>query len=93
MPAPHLHVVGLQDDAALLAPELLQRQDQVLEGRRGTQAWRGLGKFPVCRLGGFLLHGLRLSGAAARALYANGGIGHLDFTGRARAAAGEAAAM
>ena len=27
----HLHVVGLQDDAALLAPELLQRQDQVLE--------------------------------------------------------------
>ena len=27
----HLHVVGLQDDAALLAPELLQGQDQVLE--------------------------------------------------------------
>src|SRR5215475_3935156 len=27
----HLHVVRLQDHAALLAPELLKRQDQILE--------------------------------------------------------------
>ena len=30
----HLHVVGLQDHAALLGPEALQRQDQVLERRK-----------------------------------------------------------
>ena len=30
----HLHVVGLQDDAALLGPVALERQDQVLEGQR-----------------------------------------------------------
>ena len=38
---PHLHVVGLQDHAALLAPELLQRQDQVLERPGGLQAVAG----------------------------------------------------
>ena len=31
---PHLHVVGLKDDAALIGPEALQPQDQILEGRR-----------------------------------------------------------
>src|SRR5215210_5669854 len=33
----HLHVVGLQDHAALLGPELLQGQDQPLEGSRGAE--------------------------------------------------------
>ncbi len=31
----HLHVVGLEDDAALVGPEALEPQDQVLKGRRG----------------------------------------------------------
>ena len=35
-----LHVVGLQDDAALLGPEALQRQDQTLE--RAFRAHVGL---------------------------------------------------
>ena len=30
------HVIGLQDDAALLGPEILQRQDQPLERLRGS---------------------------------------------------------
>ena len=81
----HLHVVGLQDDAALLAPELLQASGSGPGtsscGRRPGEA---LATCPVCRLGGFLLHGSCVSGVAARALYANGGIGHLDFTARAR---------
>ena len=37
-----LHVVGLQDDAALLAPELLQRQDQVLKGLPWDAARQGV---------------------------------------------------
>ena len=32
---PHLHVVRLEDDAALIGPEALKLQDQVLEGGRG----------------------------------------------------------
>jgi hypothetical protein len=28
----NFHVIRLEDDAALLAPELLQRQDEVLKG-------------------------------------------------------------
>src|ERR1700681_961930 len=40
----HLHVVGLQDDAAVLGPVALQRQDQILEG-----AFRG--KFRCKRIG------------------------------------------
>ena len=28
---PHLHVIGLQDDAALIAPIAMEGQDQVLE--------------------------------------------------------------
>ena len=32
-----LHVVGLQDDAALLGPEPLQGEDEALEGTRRTQ--------------------------------------------------------
>ena len=32
-PRPHLHVVGLQDDAALRAPIVVERQDQVLEAQ------------------------------------------------------------
>ena len=35
-----LHVIGLQDDAALLRPEALQRQDQPLEGARRLQRAR-----------------------------------------------------
>ena len=31
---PHLHVVRLEDDAALIGPEALELEDQVLEGRR-----------------------------------------------------------
>ena len=31
----HFHVIGLQDDAALLCPETLQGQDQSLEGTPG----------------------------------------------------------
>ena len=51
----HLHVVGLQDHAALLAPELLQRQDQVLERLGRPQAaaagpWRCLRCEPAWRL-------------------------------------------
>src|SRR5690606_34026392 len=34
-PRTHLHVVGLQDHAALLGPEALQRKDQALEGLGG----------------------------------------------------------
>ena len=30
-PRPHLHVIGLQDDAALLAPIAMQGEDQILE--------------------------------------------------------------
>jgi predicted extracellular nuclease len=30
-PRPHLHVIGLEDDAALFAPIVVERQDQVLE--------------------------------------------------------------
>ncbi len=32
----HLHVVGLQDHAALVGPELLERQDEALEGVPGV---------------------------------------------------------
>ena len=32
-----LHVIGLQDDAAVIRPIALQRQDQSLERARGTQ--------------------------------------------------------
>src|SRR4029079_10928550 len=32
-PRPHLHVVGLKDDAALRAPVAVERQDQVLEAQ------------------------------------------------------------
>jgi hypothetical protein len=46
----HFHVVGLQDDAALLGPEILELQDQVLEGKRvdlvrARRAGRGHGRF------------------------------------------------
>jgi hypothetical protein len=30
-PCPHFHVIGLQDDAALIAPIAMQGEDQVLE--------------------------------------------------------------
>ena len=33
----HLHVVGLEDDAALLAPIIVERQDQPLERERSAQ--------------------------------------------------------
>src|SRR5262245_18399476 len=52
----HFHVVGLQDHAALLAPELLQRQDHVLERLRRPQAGSGI----IGRgLGGLFLHALK----------------------------------
>src|SRR5690606_22099544 len=34
----HFHIVGLQDHAALFGPELLQGQDQVLEGAHGGRS-------------------------------------------------------
>src|SRR6185369_3644635 len=40
-PRPHLHVIGLQDYAALPAPIAVKREDQVLEAQ--TQAKRPLG--------------------------------------------------
>src|ERR1700733_14956081 len=38
----HFHVIGLQDNAALLRPEMLQREDQILEGLAGVQGGSGL---------------------------------------------------
>src|SRR5262245_31964938 len=84
----YLHVIGLQDRAALLSPVLLQAQNQVLERCARLQAWRGLDNLSGCRNGGFLLHRVRLHGAAARALYANGEIGHDNSNGGSRASPG-----
>jgi hypothetical protein len=36
----HLHVVGLQDDAAALGPEALQGKDEALERARGLKMSR-----------------------------------------------------
>ena len=38
----HFHVVGLQHDAAVRAPELLQGQDEILEGRARLSGGAGL---------------------------------------------------
>ena len=43
-----LHVVGLENDAALPRPEILQRQDQALEGARRVE--RGIGRHYGFRL-------------------------------------------
>ena len=32
-PRPHAHIIGLQDDAAIGRPEIVQRQDHVLKAR------------------------------------------------------------
>lgn len=42
-PGPHLHVVGLQDHAALGGPEPLQLQDQALEAAPRVERCRGRG--------------------------------------------------
>lgn len=34
---PHLHVIGLHDDAALRRPEILQGEDEPLEGADGGE--------------------------------------------------------
>ncbi len=39
----HLHVVGLQDHAALVRPELLERQDETLEGVPRVHVGRQIG--------------------------------------------------
>src|SRR5690606_33080800 len=40
-PRPHLHVIGLQDQASTVAPILMERQDHLLkrERRRGQDAY------------------------------------------------------
>ena len=48
----HLHVVGLEDDAALFGPVALQREDQALEGAPGSMG------------AGSLMHGKRIEPAA-----------------------------
>ena len=35
----HLHVVGLENEAALLRPEILERKDEVLKGLRLVHEW------------------------------------------------------
>ena len=53
----HLHVVGLQDHAALLAPELLQRQDQVLKQLGRSQAGGPLACFDAAGFAAFFCMG------------------------------------
>jgi hypothetical protein len=38
---PHLQIIGLMDDAALLGPVVMQREDEILEGHE--QSSRGCG--------------------------------------------------
>jgi hypothetical protein len=42
------HVIGLEHDAALLAPELLQRQDEILEGFARAQSGAGFRRHINC---------------------------------------------
>ena len=46
---PHLHVIGLQNDAALLRPEALEREDQALKGPGGIKRWRHGGALMMWR--------------------------------------------
>src|ERR1700730_11781498 len=52
----HLHVVGLQQNAALLTPELLQAQDHVLKRCPGPQGRRAVGARFSHRLYGIPVH-------------------------------------
>ena len=61
----HLHVVGLQDHAALGGPVALQRQDQVLEGGGGWPILRVHGRG---RLGRSLIEKAREYSRQARGL-------------------------
>ena len=50
VPAPDLHVVGLQNDAALPGPETLQGQDQPLERFGGIEGRVGGGRHKTLRV-------------------------------------------
>jgi hypothetical protein len=52
----HLHVVGLQNDAALFGPVVLQDKDQVLKGQKIA--------FSICRIS---THGESPNGVAENA--------------------------
>src|SRR6516164_2830309 len=52
----HFHVIGLQQNAALLPPEPLQAQDHVLERILGPQGGRSSGGRCPGRCCGFLVH-------------------------------------
>ena len=47
--SPHLHVIGLQNHAALLRPEALERENQALKGPGGIKRWRHGGTLMVWR--------------------------------------------